>query len=86
MMLEVNGSSFASLERETGITRSSFAQTRKTYLYKNQKIIADKLKLLPQMIWPERYGKDGQPIKHSPRYPRKDSKEQSKRQCVKNRR
>lgn len=71
--LELMGYSFASLARELGISRTNMTSTKQTWLYKNQKAIADKLGVKPEDIWPERYGDDGQPRYHSPRYPRRKS-------------
>lgn len=78
--LELKGYSFASLGRETGVSRTSMSSTKRTWLFKNQKAIADKLGLTPQEIWPERYGDDGRPKFHSPWYPRKSTTRNSKRQ------
>ena len=82
MHLELKGYSFGKLAREHDINSNALSVVKNKSYPKSQKIIADKLELLPQMIWPERYGNDGQPIKHSPRYPRKDSKKAPQRQCV----
>lgn len=68
--LEIKGYSFASLARETGVSRTSMTSTKRTWLFKNQKAIADKLGVKPEEIWPERYGDDGNPKYHSSRYPR----------------
>lgn len=45
-----------------------------------ERIIAASIDLKPEEIWPERYGSDGMPIKHSYRYPRKDSTNNIRRQ------
>jgi lambda repressor-like predicted transcriptional regulator len=71
--LELIGYSFASLAREIGVSRTSMTSTKRTWLYKNQKAIAEKLLLLPHEIWPERYGDDGRPLLNSSLYPRKKS-------------
>jgi Ner family transcriptional regulator len=71
--LRVRGYSFAALGREYGVNRDNFVNVNLRHAPKYQKIIADKLLMMPEEIWPERYGYDGRPIKHSPRYPRNDS-------------
>lgn len=78
--LEIKGYSLQKLATELGISRSNMVTTRKTFLYRNQKAIADKLGLTPQEIWPERYGDDGKPKYHSSRYPRKSTISTGKRQ------
>lgn len=71
--LEIKGYSLQKLATEIGVSRSSMVSTRKVFLYKNQKAIADKLGVKPEEIWPERYGDDGNPKYHSSRYPRSKS-------------
>lgn len=68
--LEIKGYSLASLGRELGVSRRCLISVQHKHYPKMQKAIADRLIVLPQEIWPERYGVDGRPIKHSPRYPR----------------
>jgi len=80
--LELRGYTIAKLAMEMGTTRASVAVVKNKHYPKKQKAIADKLLMLPQEIWPERYGSDGKPIKHSPRYPRNDSTNNSKRQRI----
>ena len=82
--LERQGYTLVALAVECGVGPDCFSLVKNRHYPKIQKIIADKLILLPQEIWPERYGNDGQPIKHSPRYPRKGIKRQSKRQRLTN--
>lgn len=82
MHLEIRGYSFAKLAKEYGITKNALTVVKKKSYPKSQKIIADVLVLKPEWIWPERYGKDGKPAKHSSRYPRKKSTTSTnKRQC-----
>jgi len=53
--LELAGSSFADLGRELGVTRDAVRNaTRKKYP-KMERAIADKIGVLPEEIWPERY-------------------------------
>lgn len=78
--LELKGLNFARLGREIGVSRSSMTSTKRTWLFKNQKAIADKLGITPQEIWPERYGDDGRPKYHSPHYPRKGTTRTNMRQ------
>lgn len=82
MHLEIKGSNFAKLAREHGLSRHTLTVVKNKSYPKSQKIIANKLELLPQWIWPERYGSDGKPIKHSPRYPRNDTTNIGKRQRI----
>lgn len=71
------------LAKELGLHPNNLKMVKRNHYPKMQKAIADKLIMLPQEIWPERYGNDGRPIKHSPRYPRNDTTNRAKRQCLK---
>ncbi|MBJ6800203.1 helix-turn-helix domain-containing protein [Geomonas propionica] len=68
--LRLKGYTLTGLGKEIGVTKDAVKLTKNVSYPKMQKAIADRLVMLPQEIWPERYGKDGRPIKHSPRYPR----------------
>ena len=68
--LRLKGYSLAKLGRELGVTRKCLVLVQHQHYPKMQKAIADKLIMLPQEIWPDRYGKDGMPLKDSTRYPR----------------
>jgi Ner family transcriptional regulator len=78
--LGLYGYSITRLAKESGVSETSMGSTKRTWLFKNQKAIAEKLGLTPQEIWPERYGDDGRPKYHSPWYPRKSITNNSKRQ------
>lgn len=78
--LEIKGYSLQKLATEIGVSRSNMVSTKRTFLYKNQKAIADKLGVKPEEVWPERYGDDGNPKYHSSLYPRKGSTSAEKRQ------
>ena len=80
MHLAIRGYTFTKLAKEHGIAVSALTIVKVKSYPNAQKIIADKLLLKPEWIWPERYGKDGNPIAHSPRYPRKGITRNSKRQ------
>lgn len=71
MHLEIRGYSLSKLAREHGLTKNVIVIVKNKSYPKSQKIIADKLVLRPEWIWPERYGDDGKPKDHSPRYPRR---------------
>jgi len=81
--LRLKGYTFTRLAKELGIHPNNFKMVKHIHYPKMQKAIADKLIMLPQEIWPERYGRDGRPIKHSPRYPRNDTTIHRKQQCLK---
>lgn len=80
--LGLKGYSLTRIASETGVSATSMTSTKRTWLFKNQKAIADKLGLTPQEIWPERYGDDGRPKYHSPWYPRKSITSQGTRQRI----
>lgn len=80
--LELKGYNFSRLGKELGVHKNTLTVVKSKSYPKSQKAIADKLIRLPQEIWPERYGSDGRPIKHSPRYPRKGITRCKRRQCL----
>jgi Ner family transcriptional regulator len=82
MHLEIMGYTLSKLARENGLSPDTIKIVKNKSYPKSQKIIADKLVLKPEWIWPERYGSDGRPIKHSPRYPRKGITRRKRRQCL----
>lgn len=81
-LIEMKGYSLASLAKKYGLSGTTLAQAKNKSYPNCEKIIADTLELLPQMIWPERYGKDGHPAKHSARYPRKGIKRPGRKQRI----
>ena len=78
--LRLKGYSLRRLGKEYGVSSNAVDAVSSQHLPKWERIIADKIGLQPQEIWPERYGKDGLPIRHSSRYPRKDSTSRRERQ------
>jgi Ner family transcriptional regulator len=84
MHLAIRGYTFTKLAEEHGLSVSVITIVKNKSYPNAQKIIADKLVLKPEWIWPERYGADGKPISHSPRYPRQGITRNSKRQRLTN--
>jgi len=80
--LRLKGYTLTSLGEELGVHKNVLIAVKQKHYPKSEKAIADKLIMLPQEIWPERYGSDGRPIKHSPRYSRKSTKKLHTRQCL----
>jgi len=71
--LRLKGYSLRRLGKEYGVTHGAVDAVSNQHLPKWERIVADKIGLLPQEIWPERYDKNGLPIRHSSRYPRHDN-------------
>jgi Ner family transcriptional regulator len=79
--LRLKGYSMSRLAKESGAETRNPAIAALAHNYpKWERIIADAIGLKPEAIWPERYGSDGRPIKHSYRYPRNDSTNNCRRQ------
>lgn len=57
--LRGRGSSLAQISRELGISRAAPINTLKDPYPKIEAVIAAKIGVKPQAIWPERYGPDG---------------------------
>lgn len=69
--LTLRGLTLCSLGEKAGYTKSVLSVALGKAYPKAEAVIASALGLTPQELWPERYAKDGKPIRHSPRYPRK---------------
>lgn len=54
-MLELRGYTYASIARELGVVRSAVRKPLDTSYPKMERILAEKLGLKPEQIWPERY-------------------------------
>ena len=59
--LRVRGSSLSAIARELGVTRHAPRLALVKPYPKMERVIAEKLGLKPQELWPERYDEDGQP-------------------------
>lgn len=55
MMLEVNGSSFAAIARELGVTRGAVRHVQDRPYPRMEKAVAAKIGFPPEDIWPDRY-------------------------------
>jgi lambda repressor-like predicted transcriptional regulator len=56
--LEINGSSYAKIAREEGVTRQAVRKVVHSRSSRMEAAIARRLGLLPKQIWPERYPDD----------------------------
>jgi len=72
--LRLKGYSLRQLAREDGVYPNVPAVALTRTFPKWERIIAGKIGVLPQELWPERYDEQGRPINHSTRYPRNNSK------------
>jgi len=59
--LRVRGTSFSAIARELGVSRHAPRQALDKPYPKMERVIAEKLGLKPQQLWPERYDETGQP-------------------------
>ena len=59
--LALQDKSLASIAREAGISRQAIWQAMAKPYPRAEKIIAETLELEPHILFPERYGDDGQP-------------------------
>ncbi len=80
--LRLKGYSLRQLSAEHGVYWTTAQQVLRVPMPKWEKIISDKIGLLPQDLWPERYDQDGKPNRHSPRYPRNDTTSTNRLQCL----
>jgi len=69
--LTLLGLTLCNLCKQAGYSKSVLSVALGKTYPKAETVIASALGLTPQELWPERYAKDGKPIRHSPRYPRK---------------
>ena len=59
--LRVRGSSFSALARELGVSRHAPRLALVKPYPRMERVIAEKLGLKPQELWPERYDENGRP-------------------------
>ena len=59
--LRVRGSSLSALARELGVTRHAPRLALVKPYPKMERVIAEKLDMRPEQLWPERYDENGQP-------------------------
>lgn len=59
--LRVRGSSFSAIARELGVSRHAPRLALVKPYPKMERVIAGKLGLQPQQLWPERYDEQGRP-------------------------
>ncbi len=78
--LRLKGYSLRRLGKEHGVTGKAVEAVVRQNAPKWERIISGMIGLQPQEIWPERYGSDGLPIRHSSRYQRKDNTSRITRQ------
>ena len=78
--LRLKGYSLSKLCKEHGVTKSIAVNALIRTYPKWEAIIAATIDLTPQELWPERYGTDGKPINHSPKYPRNNTSKDTLRQ------
>ncbi|EHK4263132.1 TPA: helix-turn-helix domain-containing protein [Raoultella planticola] len=55
--LKKRGTSLAALSRQSGLASSTLANALTRHWPKGEKLIADRLGVLPEKIWPSRYQK-----------------------------
>jgi len=72
--LRLKGYSLRGLGREYGYSGDNAIAALKRPYPKWERIIAEKLGLLPHELWSERYDPDGRPNRHSYLYPRKSQR------------
>ena len=65
--LRVRGSSLSALARELGVSRHAPRLALVKPYPKMERVIAEKLGLKPQELWPERYDENGRPNRTSGR-------------------
>lgn len=53
--LRIHGSSFSLLAKEIGVSRQAVADVFRHSYPRMERAIAEKLKMKPQTLWPERY-------------------------------
>lgn len=61
--LELCGHSLADIAREAGCTRQSVQKALSQGGHRPERLIAEKLGLQPQQIWPEQYDEFGTPLR-----------------------
>ncbi len=71
--LRLKGYSLRQLSIEQGVYPNVAAVALIRTFPKWERIIANRIGVLPQELWPERYDDKGRPINHSSRYPRNDT-------------
>jgi len=54
-MLDMNGTSFAAIGREIGVTRGAVRHCQWMHYPRMEQAVAKKIGFRPEQIWPERY-------------------------------